>query len=284
MRSPEVTAVFRDRRQPCLPVAEPGALRRAVRRTTLSRWLLAVALACSLGAAFLVARSRDAKPDPILPVGSTGMIVLDLSASAGLPPGFGELLRRVAAANEKLGVVVFSDGAYELVPPGTPGRVLEPMLRFFTEESTANPWEAFQMGTNLASGIDLAREVLERDRIQRGTILVASDLEFVPDDAPRLVTAIGEVRRIGGDLRILPLGAREEQRRFFAALVGNEVFVELDEATSLPAGRAAGPFRLAEEGMPWLFLALAFGLVLLLAANEHSCARLRLPPREEVRA
>lgn len=275
--------MLRDR-EPRLPVAEPAALRRAVRRTTLARWVLGLALACVFVAALLVARSRDAQPDPLLPVGATGMIVLDLSASAGLPPGFGELLRRVAAANEKLGVVVFSDSAYELVPPGTPGRDLEPMLRFFSEESSANPWEAFQTGTNLASGIELAREVLERDRIAGGTILLASDLEFVPEDAPRLATAVGELRRTGGDLKILPLGARDEQRRFFEALVGSEVFVDLDEATSLAPGRAAGPFRLAEEGMPLLFLALAVGLALLIAANEHACARLRLPPAEEVRA
>ena len=263
---------------------EPAALRREIRRTTLARWLLGLALACVFVAALLVARSRDAQPDPLLPGGSTGMVVLDLSASAGLPPGFGELLRRVAAANEKVGVVVFSDSAYELVPPGTPGRDLEPMLRFFSEEAASNPWEAFQTGTNLASGIELARDVLERDRIAGGTILLASDLEFVPDDAPRLATAVGELRRTGGDLKILPLGARDEQRRFFEALVGADAFVDLDEATRLEPGTAGGPFRLAEEGMPWLFVALAVALALLVAANEEACARLRLPPPEEVQA
>lgn len=260
-----------------IPLAEPAALRHPLRRTTALRWLLGLGLVLVFLAALLVARSRDAQPDPLLPVGTTGMIVLDLSASAGLPPGFGELLRRIAAANEKVGVVVFSDGAYELVPPGTPGRDLAPMIRFFSETNPRNPWEAFQAGTNFPSGIELAEDVLARDRVRGGTILLASDLEFVPDDAPRLVAAITDLRRRGGELRILPLGAREEQKRFFAAVVGDDVFVEIDEVTSLAEGRSGGPFRLAEESMPWLFLGLAAALVLLLATNERACGRLRLP-------
>ena len=269
------------RREPGLPYGEIETLRRPVLRTTLFRIALGLALAATLLAALLVARSRDAQPDPLLPAGTTGMIVLDLSASAGLQAQFGELLRRIAAANEPTGVVVFSDTAYELVPPGTPGRDLAPMIRFFSEEGGRNPWASFQTGTNLAIGIETAREILQRDRIERGTIVLASDLEFFPDDGPRLATALAELRREGTELRILPLGAREEQKRFFEAAVGPEVFIELDEATAVAAGRGAGSFRLAEEGMPWLFVALALGLALLLGANERACGRLRLPARVE---
>lgn len=266
-------------REPGLPYGELYALRRPILRTTVLRIVLGVALALAFAAALLVARSRDAQPDPLLPVGTTGMIVLDLSASAGLQPEFGELLRRIAAANEPTGVVVFSDTAYELVPPGTPGRDLAPMIRYFSEGTGRNPWESFQTGTNLAIGIETAREVLERDQVERGTILLASDLEFFPDDGPRLSAALAELRQEGTELRILPLGAREEQKRFFEAALGPDVFIELEEATGVAAGRADGGFRLAEEGMPWLFVALALALALLLGANERACSRLRLPAR-----
>lgn len=266
-------------REPVLPYGELESLRRPVRRTTVFRALLGLALVAVLLAALVVARSRDARPDPLLPVGTTGMIVLDLSASAGLQTGFGELLRRVAAADEPTGVIAFSDVAYELVPPGTPGRDLAPMIRFFSEGGRSNPWSAFQVGTNLSAGLEAGREILERDGIERGTILLASDLEFFPDDVARLTATLTEMRNEGTQLRILALGAREEQRQFFERIVGPGIFVELDDAAgSKAAGPVADRFRLAEEDTPWLFLGLALALALLLAANERLCGRLRLPP------
>jgi len=271
-------------REPGLPYGELEALRRPLLRTTVLRLLLGVALAAVLVAALVLAWSRDARPDPLLPAGTTGMIVLDLSASAGLQPEFGQLLRRIAAADEPTGVIVFSDTAYELVPPGTPGKDLAPMIRFFSAKSVDNPWESFQTGTNLAVGLETAREVLERDRIKRGTIVLASDLEFFPDDGPRLTAALAELRSEGTEVRILPLGAREEQKRFFEAVVGGDVFIELDEATAVAAGRSGATLRLAEENMPWLFVGLALALALLLAANERACGRLRLTALERARA
>jgi len=271
-------------REPGLPYGELEALRRPLLRTTVLRLLLGVALAAVLVAALVLAWSRDARPDPLLPAGTTGMIVLDLSASAGLQPEFGQLLRRIAAADEPTGVIVFSDTAYELVPPGTPGKDLAPMIRFFSAKSVDNPWESFQTGTNPAVGLETARQVLERDRIERGTIVLASDLEFFPDDGPRLTAALAELRSEGTELRILPLGAREEQKRFFEAVVGGDVFIELDEATAVAAGRSGATLRLAEENMPWLFVGLALALALLLAANERACGRLRLTALERARA
>ncbi len=271
-------------REPGLPYGELEALRRPLLRTTVLRLLLGVALAAVLVAALVLAWSRDAQPDPLLPAGTTGMIVLDLSASAGLQPEFGQLLRRIAAADEPTGVIVFSDTAYELVPPGTPGKDLAPMIRFFSAKSVDNPWESFQTGTNLAVGLETARQVLERDRIERGTIVLASDLEFFPDDGPRLTAALAELRSEGTEVRILPLGAREEQKRFFEAVVGGDVFIELDEATAVAAGRSGATLRLAEENMPWLFVGLALALALLLAANERACGRLRLTALERARA
>jgi hypothetical protein len=99
-----------------------------------------------------------------------------------------------------------------------------------------------------------------------------------------LTAALAQLRSEGTELRILPLGAREEQKRFFEAVVGTDVFIELDDATAVAAGRSGGPLPLAEEGMPWLFLGLTMALALLLGANERACGRLQLPAREGTRA
>ena len=268
-------------REPALPHGELARLRRAVVRTTALRTVLGIGLAGVFVATLAVAVERDARPDPVLAAGRTGMIVLDMSASAGAHPDVGELLRRVAAADERTGVVVFSDVAYELVPPGTPGRDLAPMIRFFTPRRDgsvpANPWAtSFSAGTSLTAGVDAAHAALRRDRVERGTILVASDLELFEGDAARLPPLLEALERDDVELRVLPLGAREEQRRFFARIAGADVFVTVDAA--LATARVDDPFRLDEEEMPWLFLALAVLLAALLAANERFCGRLRLSP------
>ena len=66
------------------------------------------------------------------PPGKTGILVLDLSASAS-DAAFAQTIEELADADEKVGVVAFSDGASELLPPGTPGRELRPLLRYFSD-------------------------------------------------------------------------------------------------------------------------------------------------------
>jgi hypothetical protein len=263
-------------REPLLPYGELDALRRPVRRARVLRVVLGLALVAVLLSALAVANGRDARPDPLLPAGTTGMIVLDLSASAGLHPEVGELLRRVAAANQRTGFIGFSDVAYEFVPPGAPGRDLAPMIRFFTGGATADPWaNAFSAGTNISGGIEHAHAVLRRDRIERGSIVLASDLEVFADDVVRLPALFTALRLDGVEVRILPLGAREEQKQFFARIAGPDAFIEPEEL--IAEGRGRGLFRLPEEDTPWRFLVLAAALVLLLAANERLCGRMRLP-------
>lgn len=271
---------LRRRRERALPFGELGALRRPLLRTRAFRLVLGLALAGVALAALAIAVSRDAQPDPLLPAGTTGMIVVDLSASAGLHPEVGELFRRVAAANQRTGVVVFSDLPYELVPPGTPGRDLVPMIRFFTPTfggaAPSNPWSTtFAAGTRISSALEAGRAALEREGIERGSLMLVSDLEFFQDDLSSLTTVISSLRRQGVELRILPLAPRESQRRFFERVAGADAFVELD--AGLVERGASTTFRLAEEGMPWLFVGLALLLVGLLAVNERLCGRLRLP-------
>jgi hypothetical protein len=212
------------------------------------------------------------------------MIVLDLSGSTGAKAEVGELIRRIAAADERTGLIVFSDGAYEVLPPGTPGRDLVPMIRFFTPspggQAIGDPWSSnFSGGTNVIAGIERALESLERDDVASGSILLVSDLEFVPEQIaqlPALLTKLGETRI---DVRVLPVDARPEQRRFFERVLGADAFVDIDSATAIAAGSGPGAslFRLAEDGTPWLFVFLVGTLLVLLAANERFSARLTLP-------
>ena len=102
--------------------AETGPLRRVVRLMTLdplrgqpSLWWQHSALA------FLAVRDADVRHAPLVPSGTTGVVVLDLSASV-YEAVFGSRLQKTARQGERPGLVVFSDSAYEALPPGTPGR------------------------------------------------------------------------------------------------------------------------------------------------------------------
>jgi hypothetical protein len=274
-------------REERLPYGELGSLRRPRARTSVLRIALAVGLVTTFLAALVIAFSRDARPGAVLPAGTTGMIVLDLSGSTGAKAEVGELIRRIAAANERTGLVVFSDGAYEVLPPGTPGRDLVPMIRFFTPvsdgQSIGDPWSSnFAGGTNVLAGIERALASLERADVASGSILLVSDLEFVPEQIARLPALLTELRQTRVEVRVLPVDARPEQRRFFERVLGAEAFVDIDSATAVTTGSGSGRnlFRLAEDGTPWLFVLLIGALLGLLAANERYCARLALPAPE----
>ena len=120
------------------PSAETVPLRRVARRTTIIRFGLALALVAALALAFLAARESDVRHAPLVPSGTTGVIVLDLSASV-YEAAFGSTLQKMARQGERAGLVVFSDSAYEVLPPGTPGRELLSFLRFFRPTRTRRP-------------------------------------------------------------------------------------------------------------------------------------------------
>ena len=163
-----------------IPTSEPAPLRHAVRRKTIVRIVLALALVGALAIAFLLARRADVRHAPLVPSGTTGMVVLDLSASV-YESAFGPTLEKMATSGERAGLVVFSDAAYEVLPPGSPGRELLPYLRFFrpapnstTGSFPPNPWQDFRAGTRISQGLAVAREALVR---RPGTRVVVLERE-----------------------------------------------------------------------------------------------------------
>jgi hypothetical protein len=264
-------------RERTIPTSEPRALRRAARRTLLLRGLLALGLAGALAAAFLIARSRDVRHAPLVPSGTTGVVVIDLSASV-YESALGETLERMAAAGEQAGLVAFSDTGYELLPPGTPARELVPMLRYLrpTQGEAAgdlpvNPWADFRAGTRISAGLQIAREALVRERAPDGSIVLISDLEILPDEVERLASEIARLRGDGMTIRIVPLAPSAEKRALVERLTGPSAL--------LRDPGEAGAVRAPEErtlrgAAPWAFVFVGALLVLLLAWNERALTRL----------
>ena len=103
------------------------------------------------------------------------MVVLDLSASISSDTfsRIGETLRGSPTRDGRYGLVVFSDVAYEALPPGTPASALRPLVRYFTLPSADAPGEradlpdqpverAFSGGTRISAGLELAHRSCSR--------------------------------------------------------------------------------------------------------------------------
>ena len=272
-----------------VPIGDIGAIETAVRRTTILRVALGGALVALLAIAFVLALNKDVRPDAFFPPDRSGVVVVDFSASVS-PLTYrriGRALRRIAAANEPVGMIVFSDAAYELFPPGTPGNELEPLLRYFvplpgTQRSAfeavfpPNPWQgSFAGGTRISEGLRVARDVLRRDEIADATVLLISDLEAPQSDRLRIVDTLTNLQNDGVEVRIVPLFAQPQNRSFFAELVGPDAFVAESSLVR--------PIEADELGLggrtPWLYLFLGTLLVVALVANERWCGRLLVPWR-----
>lgn len=262
-----------------IPSSDVRPLRHAIRRTTIVRLALAAALVGALVLAFFAAQGADSRHAPLVPSDTTGMVVLDLSASV-YEAAFGSTIRKMAKQGERAGLVVFSDAAYEVLPPGTPGRELLPFLRFFRPDPNSttasfppNPWQDFRAGTRISEGVKVAHESLVRDGARRGSILLVSDLEILPDEVLRLGAEVAALRRDGIDMRILPVNASDEKRRLVEQMVGKASFLK-EKAEAAP--REAPEKESLRLAAPWWFLLAAGLVVVLLAVNERLLARLEV--------
>lgn len=251
-------------------------LRHPAQRTTALRIALGVGLALLLGACVLVARQYDVRDAPLVASGSSGVVVLDLSASV-FEGGFEATVRKLVETDERAGLVVFSDAAYELLPPGSSGREFEALLRFFRSTPSGflppGPWDRFRAGTRISEGLKVAREVLLREG-GPGTIVLLSDLEVLPDEIQRLVTVLADLRQDGFEVRIVPLAPREERRELIELLLGGDSLLP-EPVSGEEAVKAPDEDRIVAD-LPWLFLLIGLVLVVVLATNERVLSRLEV--------
>jgi hypothetical protein len=282
--------VFR-RGTSALSTSAASELQGVARRTRWVRWTLAACAIVALAVALSVARGADVRPTSYFASGDGGIVVLDLSTSVERSKyqRIQRVLRSLAMTGSRVGLVVFSDSAYEALPPGTRGEELTPLIRFFPvdreprsrEEAERNalrsfgiatPWSgAFRGGTRISTGLREARLMVERDGIADPSVLLVSDLDNAGTDGPLLTEELITYERTGIDLRIVPLFPNPEDRELFGRVVGPEEFIlnkellrnsEIEERQTL-----VGDFPVA-------FVLVAALLLALLALNERLHTRM----------
>jgi len=271
---------------PAIPLATTAPLASVARRTLILRVTLALFLVGLVVSASATGRSDAAATHGLLPTGSSGMLVLDVSRS--IKPEADRtivnVLEHLIRSRSRVGLVVFSDIAYEMLPPGSPARELRPLVRLFTppahprpglDPTTPTPWSTnFSGGTQISDGLNLAHEALVRAGKRRGPILLVSDLDTAPDDVPRVAQALNSFRNENVPFRIVGLSPRADNLALFQNLAGKGAFAAPVTRVSHGVGAAEGALTGA---VPWTLIFIA-GLVLVaLAANEHWCGRLPVP-------
>jgi hypothetical protein len=273
------------RSQPVVPLADAAEFDAQAGRTTRSRLILAVAIAALGLAAFLLARDLGQHRGAAPRANGGGVLVLDLSTSVG-PDTYTQIrrtFRQLTTRRERLGLVIFSDTAYEVIPPGIAPVELEPIARFFKPHAVPsvptpfpprlienprfydNPWtSSYHGGTQISKGLTLAERMLRRDGIEHGRVILVSDLNESSIDRDRLTKTLLEFAQRRVKLDVVDLSIGSSDRRLYSQLTGRPVDLTL-AAPSRPS---------LPEPSPYWLVAAALALVLLLAGNEYWCRRL----------
>jgi len=266
-------------RTPAVASHDARSFRAAGRRTLALRVLFGGGAVALLAAAVISARALDPRDRGLLPTGTSGVVVMDLSLSI-LDDQSGVVRRTLEAlveADAPVGVVIFSDVAYELMPPGTPARELQPIIRLLTPTASGkvvSPWsDAFRGGTRISTALQLAQDMLEGDKVKDGSILVVSDLETSPDDVPDTARVLRSIKKSGTPVRLLALGPSSDARTLFGGILGPEAFSPLAEGPV----RKPEPPEARRRPVPRTLLVLSGLFLLALGGHERYAGRLALP-------
>jgi hypothetical protein len=264
-----------------IPLATTRELLGPARRTQVVRAAAALGLLALALIAILVSRHPRTHEIRFLPAGSNGIVVLDLSASISSDTysRIGQTLSDLSKSRGRYGLVVFSDSAYEALPPGSPASAFQPLVRFFTLPPQKrpgvaptfpnNPWsDSFSAGTKISTGLDLARSILIGDRLARPEVLLISDLDDDPSDLPALGAVATAYRQEHIGLNIVGLNPSTNDEQLFQKFVAGSGTLSHAQLPGEGGQAAAGsPF-------PWTLALVALALVSLLALNELWTARL----------
>ncbi len=273
-----------------IPLADTPSLRRGARRTAAVRAGIAVFLVGLLAlSTALVSRPKETIGDFLAPDSST-VVVLDFSTSIS-DLVYGEIARTLqgiasSGDDRKIGLVVFSEIAEEALPPDTNAAELEPFIRFFrpNEDPAArprpylhgftspgapspieypfSPWlRKFSSGTRISSGLELAREAIERDGIEDARVLLISDLAEDESDLPRLIQELTSYVRLAIDLQIVGLPpSLEGDQALYRQILGESGAVVESTALATTAGDDAVDDAAVMWGLISVIVLLALGL------------------------
>jgi hypothetical protein len=252
---------------PSIPLSSTASLSRGAWWTLALRVALAAILVAGLVTAFLLTRHHR-RADSFLESGRSPVIALDLSWSVSYANSklIEQTLRDFADSGRRLGLVLFSDTAYQALPVGTRSEALRPFLRFFSG-SGENPWAAtFSAGTRISAALDLARTMLRQEQVDKGSVVLISDLDDSPNDEVDLARTLVNYQRDAIPIRMIAVNPVPQDAQFFRDALGS--------GGSVTTLRSVRPIDSGGRSFPTLLVAVIGVVLLLLALNEHLLGRL----------
>ena len=296
--------MIRTRPEQAIPVAAADEWNAQARRTSFIRLALAGALVLVVAAAVSLGRNPEKRAGELFPGSESGVLVLDMSASVGSP---GRLsvspLEYLSRTGQEFGLVLFSDSAYEAMPPGSSSDELRPYIKMFkpplqpcttlpgeacppgtrrmsaAEKRSAmraaarpTPWSrSFRAGTQISTGLRLARQILEREGMTNQGVLLLSDLDDSLSDLPVLTRELIRYERDGVPLHVVAISPHEDDRQFFSRMAGPQALVP---RADLSVRRVEPKSLRISEAFPVDLAVVGLLALLLLGLNEHYCGRL----------
>jgi hypothetical protein len=169
-----------------------------------------------------------------------------------------------------------------MLPAGTRGDALRPMLRYYrvgkgatavlTIGAQETPWtKAFLGGTAIGRALRLARELLQKEPRSRHSVLLVSDLDDSSSDVPVMTEEIGRYRDAGIRLKVVPLFPTADDLAFVGGLIGPGAILTGNE---IAANAKVAEHQTVVGAFPlWLVLP---GIALLLALGATDVVLRRL--------
>jgi hypothetical protein len=267
-----------------IPLADAPALRARGQLTFAIRAALAaVALGATI-AFVVVSRHPTTRTVVPLPRNASTVVVLDVSASISTDTyaRIGGTLAALSHSGARVGLVVFSDIAYEALPPGVPASDLDPFVRYFTlprrpqvgaaPAFPPNPWtNTFTAGTRISTGMELAHTIAQAQS-RRPTVVLVSDLDDDPQDLTPLAAVMAAYRRDDIPVRVVGLNASPQDVTLFERLLGRAVPI-----TQAPTLDQVPPHDVTS--FPGVLLLLALAAAAALALREAWSPRLEWSAR-----
>ena len=267
-----------------IELADYRALARQAHRTKVVTVVVCAIALLLAAAAFLVAPRQGQRGAALLPRGASGIVVVDVSASISSDTyaRIAATLNRLQRGGGRAGLILFSDTAYQALPPGTPVKELGSFERFFRvapptqpglqPQPPRSPWtSSFSAGTRISTGLSLALDVAQQDRLHKPVVLLVSDLD---DDAGDLesLTSVGlAYRKLGIPINVVGLNPSPEDTRYIARLLPSGGRIE---RAALPEQRSVA----SRTGFPTALALLAVALAAVLGGVLLITARLRWRP------
>ena len=208
------------------------------------------------------------------------MVVLDVSSSVRPTTYFRieQTLNSIAASKGRLGLVLFSDVAYEALPTGTPASELGPSSassrrprRARVRRPTRHTWRTARgsSGSRRArksrAGCTWQSTCSRRSTPDAGAVLLISDLADDPEDSQALKNSVVLLEQKAVPLEIVALAPTIANANYFKSLLGSQAIYQ---TAHLPTGaQAAGKIEVT-SGFSIALALFALVAVLLLALDE----------------